>query len=232
MSWWAVGTAVVGAVISSDSNRSAANKQADATAAAQAAQNAQYAQTREDFTPYRETGYRALGQLESEGNKLPTAGEVMSDPGYQFGLQQGQLGLDRKASAMGGRVSGEALKRAGMFATDYATTGYNAAYQRRNDRLNRLSALAGIGQTATGTGAGLAQNSTNAISNLITNQGDAAAAGRIAQGNIWGNAINQAGASDGRSGGFGSSGGGGYSSTGNYSGAVGSGYDTFGGFGG
>jgi hypothetical protein len=198
MSWWAVGASVVGAVVSSNSARSAGNKQADASAAALATQKDQFAQTREDFTPYRETGYRALSQLEAEGNKLPTAAEVMSDPGYQFGLQQGQLGLDRKASAMGGRVSGEALKRAAMFSADYASSGYSAAYQRRNDRLNRLSALAGIGQTATGTGAGLNQNSTNAISSLITNQGDAAAAGKIAQGNIWQGALNQAGAAYGR----------------------------------
>jgi len=120
--------------------------------------------------------------------------EVMSDPGYQFGLSQGQLGLDRKAAAAGGRVSGAALKSAAEYANNYATTGYNAAYQRRQDRLNRLASLANIGQTATGGSAAAGAAKSNAISNLLSSQGDASAAASMAQGNIWGNTVNQLGA--------------------------------------
>lgn len=122
----------------------------------------------------------------------------MSDPGYQFGLSQGQLGLDRKAAAAGGRVSGAALKSAAEYANNYATTGYNAAYQRRQDRLNRLASLANIGQTATGGSAAAGDAKSNAISNLISSQGDASAAASMAQGNIWGNTINQIGAGIGK----------------------------------
>lgn len=120
--------------------------------------------------------------------------EVMSDPGYQFGLSQGQLGLDRKAAAAGGRVSGAVLKSAAEYANNYATTGYNAAYQRRQDRLNRLASLANIGQTATGGSAAAGAAKSNAISNLLSSQGDASAAASMAQGNIWGNTVNQLGA--------------------------------------
>jgi len=126
-------------------------------------------------------------------DRATTQEEVMRDPGYQFGLQQGQQALDRKIAAMGGRVSGAALKAAARYGTDYASTGYNAAYQRGQDRLNRLAALAGLGQTATQASAASGANSANAISNLVSSQGNANAAMNIAQGNIWGNAANQLG---------------------------------------
>ena len=124
-------------------------------------------------------------------DRATTPEEVMQDPGYQFGLQQGQQALDRKIAAMGGRVSGASLKAAARYGTDYASTGYNAAYQRGQDRLNRLAAIAGLGQTATQASAQSGANATNAISNLMTSQGDANAARSIAQGNIWANAGNQ-----------------------------------------
>jgi hypothetical protein len=135
--------------------------------------------------------------------------EVQNDPGYAFGMQQGQQAIDRKIAASGGRVSGAAIKAAGRFGTDYATTKYGEAYQRRQDRLNRLSALAGIGQTATAGTTMAGANSTNAISGVLQNQGDINASARLAQGNIWGNAFNSGAAMIGRQyrgGGSGSSG--------------------------
>lgn len=122
--------------------------------------------------------------------KLPDL-DPTTDPGYQFGMDQGLQALDRKAAASGGRVSGAALKAATRFGTDYATTGYGAAYQRRQDTLNRLAAVAGIGQSATNASTQAGQNSTNAISGLYANQGDNAGSARLAQGNIWQGAINQ-----------------------------------------
>jgi hypothetical protein len=200
--------AIGGALISSRSARSAANQQSDATEAAIALQREQigeqkrqYDTTRADFTPWRETGVRALGQLETDINRMPTPAEVMSDPGYQFGMDQGQQALDRKIAAMGGRVSGAALKATSRFNQGYAGNAYGAAYQRRQDRLNRLAALAGIGQTATGASAAAGQASQNAISNLtgsisglIAGQGDANAAATMYGGNVWGNTANQIGA--------------------------------------
>lgn len=196
MTWGAVavgGAALVGGMMSSNAASDAADTQAASTDRATGEQRRQFDLTREDYAPYREAGKQALGQLQTEINAPVSASDVMSDPGYQFGLNQGQLALNRKAAAAGGRVSGAALKSAAEYANNYATTGYNAAYQRRQDRLNRLAALANIGQTATGGSAQAGANSTNAITSLLTSQGDASGAARIAQGNIWGNAINQIG---------------------------------------
>jgi hypothetical protein len=196
MSFWNVliGSTVGGAIDASNAASDAADAQAQSSANAVGEQRRQYDLTRGDYAPYRDAGKAALGQLQTEMNTPVTSADVMSDPGYQFGLQQGQLGLDRKAAASGGRVSGAALKSATEYATNYATTGYNAAYQRRQDRLNRLAALANIGQTSTGRSAAAGTNSANAISGLISAQGNAAGAAQLAQGNIWGNATNQLGA--------------------------------------
>ena len=119
---------------------------------------------------------------------------IEMDPGYQFGLDQGNQALDRKIAAAGGRVSGAAIKAAQRFGTDYATTGYNSAYQRRQDRINRLSALAGIGQTSTGASAQAGQAASSANSALLSAQGNANGAASLAQGNIWANTGNQLGA--------------------------------------
>lgn len=185
---------VGGALISSNAAGDASDTQAQSSANAVAEQRRQYDQTRADFAPYRDAGTGALGQLQDEMGRTTTAADAMSDPGYQFGLQQGQQAIDRKAAAAGGRVSGAALKAAGEYATNYATTGYSAAYQRRQDRLNRLAALANIGQTSTGSSAAAGANSSNAISGLMTAQGNASGAAQLAQGNIWGNTGNQLGA--------------------------------------
>jgi len=194
MPWIIGGAALLGGVLSSGAASDAADAQAAGTQAGISEQGRQFDLTRSDYAPFRAAGTAALGSLQSDINKPLTASDVTSEPGYQFGLDQGQQALDRKQAAMGGRVSGAALKAASNYATNYASTGYNAAYQRRQDRLNRLAALAGIGQTATAGSAAAGSNAANQISGLLSSQGDANAAGRLAQGNIWGNTINQIGA--------------------------------------
>lgn len=197
MSWATVATvgATVGAAaIGSSATRSAASQMSDATANSLAENQRQYDTTRADYAPYRAAGVDALGKLQTEMNAPVTSADVMNDPGYQFGLTQGQTALDRKTAAMGGRVSGAALKAASEYGTNYATTGYNAAYQRRQDRLNRLQSLAGVGQTATGSSAAAGDSAAGRNSSLISAQGNATAAGTMANGNTWGNTINQLGA--------------------------------------
>jgi len=193
-----IGAAAIGAVATSSAARSASNQQADSSADAIGEQRRQYDTTRSDYAPYRAAGTSALGQLQTEINQPVTAADVMSDPGYQFGLNQGQQAIDRKIAASGGRISGAAIKAAAQYGTNYATTGYGAAYQRRQDRLNRLASIAGLGQTATGGSAQAGAAATNAISGILQSQGDASAAGTLAQGNIWANTGNQIAALYGR----------------------------------
>lgn len=209
---WGAAIMAVGAVASSavqsNAAKKAANAQQEATDAGMAEQRRQYDQTREDFAPWRDAGKAALGTLVEDMDKPTTSADVMSDPGYQFGLDQGQRALNQKIAAGGGRVSGAAIKAATRFGTDYASTGYNAAYQRRQERLRRLENIAGLGQTATGGTASAGTSTANALTNLITSQGDATAAYHVARGGIWGNAINQLASMGARSFGGGASGGG------------------------
>jgi hypothetical protein len=194
--------AIGGAMISSNATDKAANTQAQSTKAGIDAQTHQYDTTRADQAPYRAAGTAALGQLASENNVPLDPNSVQTDPGYQFARQQGQEAIDRKAAAAGGRISGAALKAASEYNTNYATTGYSTAYNRvktaRDDRLNRLAALAGIGQTATQQVDTAGRNTANQISSLTTAQGNAAGAAQISQGNIWQGAGNQLAALYGR----------------------------------
>jgi hypothetical protein len=192
MTWGNVAMAagsVVGAAISSRGARSAAQSQADATQRAIDAQNYQFDRVYTDQAPYREQGVNALRTLAGEVDQMPTAADVMRQPGYQFGLNQGQQAIQRQFGARGGRVSGAAMKAAAEYGTNYAASGYNAEYQRRQDRLNRLAALAGIGQTATQASGQAGMQAGANTANLLSSQGDATGAARMAQGNIWGNAI-------------------------------------------
>jgi hypothetical protein len=227
----AIGGAIGNAIDGSNAQNKAASQQQAATDAALGEQKRQFDLTRSDYAPWREAGGRALGQLETDINKPVTAADVMSDPGYQFGLQQGQQAIDRKIAAGGGRVSGAAIKAAARYGTDYGSTKYGEAYSRKQDRLNRLAALAGIGQTAVSGSAQAGQNYGNQFSNLTTAQGNANAAATLGRANTWGNAANQIAALYGRNaggGGYGAGGSQGYFTQWGSGGGFGSGVDGMG----
>lgn len=223
MTFWVAGAAVVGgiggALISSNAASDAADAQAQGTAAGIAENARQFDITQANQAPYLAAGKTALGTLASENDIALDPSKIQMDPGYQFGLKQGQQAIDRQAAAGGGRISGAALKAAAQYGTDYATTGYSAAYgrvnQARTDRLNRLAALAGIGQTATQNVGALGADAAGKNSALMVTAGNNAGAASLAQGNIWSNATNQLAALYGRSTGSASNG---YTSANRYSG--------------
>ena len=194
MSWMAAAV-VGGAVIGGVATNRAANKQAEGTDKALNEQARQFDITQANQAPFLEAGKTALGKLAAENDIPLDQSTVQLDPGYQFGLKQGQQAIDRQTAAAGGRISGAALKAAAQYGTDYATTGYSAAYSRTNqartDRLNRLAALAGVGQTATQNVDAAGASSANARSALMVAAGNNAGAETMAQANIWGNAGNQ-----------------------------------------
>ena len=187
--------AVGGALIGSSATRSAASQQADSTAAGIDEQRRQFDITQGNQAPYLAAGKTALGQLQTENDTPFDASRVQMDPGYEFARKQGQQAIDRQTAAAGGRISGAALKAASEYNNGVATTGYSTAYnranQQRTDRLNRLAALAGVGQTATQNIGSVGQTTANNISNMTTAQGNASAASTLAQGNIWAGAGNQ-----------------------------------------
>ena len=206
MTWGmvAVGAAtVVGGAIASDSSRKAANTQADAAREANNTQREMYDQTRADNMPALEARNASLarmrellgigGNAKAQGYGSFAGGpqDVQADPGYQFGLTQGQNALNSQLTARGMRNSGAALKAAARYGNDYATTKFDDAFNRQTQTLNRFASVAGLGQVGAGQvgQAGIATGQGIAANQIGT--GNALAAGSIAQGNAWANAGNQ-----------------------------------------
>jgi len=194
--------AIVGGLVSGGlgllGSRSAGNAQQRAADAATAEQRRQFDQMREDQQPWMQAGRDALtplSQLAMQGSNPLTSEQVMQEPGYQFGLQQGQRIMENNAAARGGLMSGSTLRALTQYGGDYATTRYNDAFNRMqsdlNNRFNRLASVAGIGQTAgqqvNDAGSRMAGN----IGNIGMGMANAYGARRINEANILGNTINQ-----------------------------------------
>lgn len=126
-----------------------------------------------------------------------TGDDLENDPGYQFGLDQGNQALDRRAAAGGNYFSGQALKAAQRFGQDYAGTKFNEAFSRDNTNKSRvanfLTSVSQMGlNAATQTGMAGIQTANNQAQNTI-GAGNAAAAGQVGAANAWGNALGQIG---------------------------------------
>lgn len=214
MSWVAVavaGAAVVGGVVSSNASSKASKTQANAARDANNTQLAMYDQTREDQTPWREAGSSALKDLlygtglsneagnsglgQGELNKKFTLADFEQDPGYQFRLNEGTKALQASAAARGGLNSGATLKALTRYGQDYGASEYDKAYNRFNNdqsaRFNRLSSIAGIGQTANNTMANAGANYANNVSQNQMAAGNAQAAGMVGQANAFNNGMSQ-----------------------------------------
>lgn len=95
-------------------------------------------------------------------------GDLQSDPGYQFQLNQGNQALDRKQAASGNFFSGGALKEAQEFGQGLADTTYNSAYNRwlqsQGQKLGAAGALAGVNDNIGNIKANSIVNTGNVLS--------------------------------------------------------------------
>ena len=153
-------------------------------------------------------------------NKKFSIADFMEDPviklGYQSGLEQGTQAIDRMAGARGSRNSGATLKALTRFGTDYsgqkAGESSKRFYGDQNRTFGRLASVAGYGQAPSGQGAqpgrpgsqGAQPGSPGSggqisppgypdIAGSLMSQGNARGASAIAQGNIWGGALQNIG---------------------------------------
>lgn len=217
-----IGASVVGGVLQSRATKDAANTQAAAADRATQLQREQYDAATQRNAPFVTGGTQAfnslLDRLGLSGNvsapgyntfgKAPTAEEVMAEPGYQFGQQQGQQAIDRQLNARGMTNSGAQIKAAARFGTDYASGQYGNAFARtmqgQQQAYNQLSGTASMGQASANNTAAAGQQFASAAGNNIIGAGNAQAANTIGQGSIWGNALNQGVSAYGRMSGGGS----------------------------
>lgn len=103
-----------------------------------------------------------------------------ASPGYQFRLSEGLKAIERSAAARGGLRSGATMKSIGRFADGTASSEYE-------NFANRLAALAGVGQSATGSTAAAGQAFASGTGANL----NAAGAARASAYANTGNAINQ-----------------------------------------
>lgn len=137
--------------------------------------------------------YEAARKAQADAVNDPEFGSLLrgyqfeEDPGYQFGRDQGELALQRGASATGMRFSPATQKALLRFNQDYAGTKYNEGFNRdqitKNQTFNMLSGIAGAGQNASATTAQLGAQTAGNVGNYLTQAGNASAAGSVGQAN-------------------------------------------------
>lgn len=156
---WGAIASIGGAILGMDAANNAADAQSNSAREARDLEYQMFQQNRTDMAPWREAGVNALTRiragLEPNGELYRdfTMQDFQADPGYGFRLSEGIKSLDRSASARGLRGSGGALKAVTRYGQDYASGEYTNALnrfrQQQGDRFNRLSSVAGLGQSAT-----------------------------------------------------------------------------------
>lgn len=199
----AIGASIGGGVDAANAAGDAAQVQADA---ANRAADLQYKMWQEQVAlqkPWLTAGEGALNRLSAGLAKGGEFGTPFSqtnwqqDPGYGFRMSEGLKALDRQAAARGGLISGAALKAAQRYGQDYGSQEYQNAFNRyyteRQNMLNPLQSMAGVGQTT-------AQNIGTAGTQMAQNVGDtqqsaaaARASGYVGQANALNSAISNAG---------------------------------------
>lgn len=124
----------------------------------------------------------------SNGNTAPNSAASISpffaSPDYQFRMNESQRALTARNAALGIQDSGAAQKAAIQYSGNLASGEFN-------NYANRLSALAGVGQTAAQNTAQLGQNYATAVGNIGMNNAQNLASSYQQQGansaNMWGN---------------------------------------------
>lgn len=127
-----------------------------------------------------------------------TGKDLLTDPGYKFGLDQGTQGIERGQASRGNFLSGGAMKELARYNEDYAGTKFNEGYgralstwntnlgaynQNRNTIYSFLTGQSQLGQnSALQVGASGNQAATTMGNNLMSGA-NANAAGQVAGSN-------------------------------------------------
>lgn len=149
----------------------------------------QYKDARTDILPWMTAGKTALNQYQIEMGQKAGASKFRTTPGYQFQVSEGTKGVVNNLAALGMKNSGSALKALTRFRTGLADQTYDTY-------LNRLSGIAGTGQTATQNIGSLGAQATNAVQQGLQGMGQATqdagaarASGYVGSANAWGGAL-------------------------------------------
>jgi hypothetical protein len=178
----------------------AANLQASAAQKAQEQQMQMFNTLNQQQAPYREAGYGALSKINTmlpQFTKTFGPADLTANlaPNYEFMRQQG-LGATAQGANVASPGSNVDLAKT-IFAENYAKGGYQDALtnyrNQQTDIFNRLSGIAGIGQTAQGSAQTLGTQTAANIGQLGIGGASALGAGQINAANAYANAGNNIG---------------------------------------
>lgn len=170
------GASLASGLIGAGASKSAADTQANAANNATNAQLSMFNTINSQQQPYRDAGYSSLNTIQSMLPKFTHSfdtNDLNSNlaPNYQWALNQGLGAVKNAGNAQTGLLSGNTLKGIADYATNAAGNAYQQAFNNYNANqtniYNRLSNLAGLGQTANANagqaGTALAGNAGNSM---------------------------------------------------------------------
>jgi len=197
LAWMAAATIGAG-LLGARSASKAADVQAQATQAAQDAQERMFERQVELQEPFRQAGITALNKLIPLSDYTKFGQEqFQQDPGYAFRLSEGMKALDRTAASRGGLLSGATLKGAQRYGQEMGSQEYQNAFNRyqaeRAAQLQPLQSLAGVGQTSANTLTGVAGAYGAQTGQNLQDIGSARASGYLGGQNALSSALGQAG---------------------------------------
>lgn len=108
----------------------------------------------------------------------------MTDPGYGFRFDEGLRAIGRSGSARGMGLSGGILRELARYGQGLGSAEYGNVY-------NRISNIAGLGQTGQSLTAQAGMNSANQQSGYLQNIGEAGAAGTLGRASAYSGTIDQ-----------------------------------------
>ena len=175
-----IGGSLIGSGMASSAAEKAAGMQTAATQEAIAEQARQFDITQSQMAPFIDSATRAVIAQQAGAGLLGPEAEQMfmqdfqESPAQKYMREQGEQAIIRQSAATGGlggaRVQ-EALQAQGM----------GLASQNVTERMNRLAAMAGSGQTAATNLGGLRGSMAGQTAQMLSNQGTAGAAGVLGQ---------------------------------------------------
>ena len=212
-----VGSAVVGAAVSSRSASKAAKAQQEASGASIDEQRAQFAAMQRTLKPYVDAGTPALRQIASYADVAQPAlneqqallgmfgaeaqqqaiNKIEQSPLYLEQVRQGENAILQQASATGGLRGGNIQAALAQFRPAVLSQMIENQYTKLGGMADFGGSaalnLAKMGQ-ASGAGVGAAgMNMASNIGTALTNTGQAQAQAQLAKGQAWGNVAGSVG---------------------------------------
>lgn len=126
----------------------------------------------------------AFASLTPGGPGMTQSRGFTATPGYQYQVNEAETGVMNRLNALGLMGSGAALKELTKVRSGLAGAEYG-------NYLNRISSLAGMGQTATNQQAAREMTTAQNVGAVTLNTGQNRASSMLAQQGAWNNALGQ-----------------------------------------